>query len=144
MQNWNLCCSTIWLSMHLRFVLGFFFLNKRSPEHLSYMPSAIRTLSLIQNACSYVRKVICVQLTKKKKIICHSTKPSFRVEVKEHVVRINCSQSFVTSLEGFYFPGAWKTYIKQDIQMIRTARVQSINSFASRKIFILKQQCLLP
>lgn len=45
---------------------GVFFLNKRSPEHLSYMPSAIRTLSLIQNACSYVRKVICVQLTKKK------------------------------------------------------------------------------
>lgn len=80
-----------------------FFLNKRSPEHLSYTPSAIRTLSLIQNACSCQESYLCAI---DKKIICHSTKPSFRVEVKEHVVRINCTQSFVTLLEGFYFPGA--------------------------------------
>lgn len=143
MQNWNLCCSTIWLSMHLRFVLGFFS-SIKDPQNIFHICLVPSEHSVWYRMLVHMSGKLFVCNWQKKKIICHSTKPSFRVEVKEHVVRINCSQSFVTSLEGFYFPGAWKTYIKQDTQMIRTARVQSINSFASRKIFILKQQCLLP
>lgn len=44
--------------------------------------------------------------------ICHSTKSSLRVEVKEHVLRINRTQSFMTSLGELYFLDAGKTYRK--------------------------------
>lgn len=146
MQNWNLAAEqhdSVW-------IWGLFWVPPPLPpikagkgklsEHLSCMSSAIRTLTMIRNACSYVRKVICVQLTMTFVIL-----PNHHLEWKLKNTYLELSIHDHSWLHyGDYIFWMLERHIeRQEIEMIRTARVQSINSSIWRKVFVLNHQCLL-